>query len=70
MPDPQNVRAIVEMPQPEILRWCVRSAPVLSYYKLYEALEAQCGSSQAGIGAALMQGGHPKAYASRALTET
>ena len=43
---------------------------MLSYYKLYEALEAQCGSSQAGIGAALMQGGHPKAYASRALTET
>ena len=46
------------------------SAPVLSYYKPNEPLEVQCDSSQAGLGAALMQGGHPIAYASRALTET
>ena len=43
---------------------------LLSYYKPGEPLEVQCDSSQAGLGAALMQGGHPIAYASRALTET
>ena len=31
----------------------------LSYYKPNEPLEVQCESSQAGLGAALMQGGHP-----------
>ena len=45
----------------------IAAAPVLAYYK---PLEVQCDSSQAGLGAALMQGGHPIAYASRALTET
>ncbi|KAL9968060.1 hypothetical protein ACROYT_G026386 [Oculina patagonica] len=55
--------------------WCevkklIASAPVLSYYKPDEPLEVQCDSSLAGLGAALMQGGHPIAYASRALTET
>ena len=119
-PDPEKVRAIVEMPRPEkrddILRlngmvnylsrflpnlsdvmkplrdlthkdavWCwddlqekawndvknlIVSAPVLAYYKPSEVLEIQCDSSQSGLGAALMQNGHPIAYASRALTET
>ena len=32
--------------------------------------EIQCDSSQSGLSAALMQNGHPIAYASRALTET
>ena len=45
-------------------------APVLSYYKPNEPLEVQCDSSKAGLGAALTQGGHPIAYASRALMET
>ncbi len=35
-----------------------------------EVLEIQCNSSQSGLGTALMQNGHPIAYASRALTET
>ena len=48
----------------------IASAPVLAYYKPGEPLEVQCDSSQAGLGVALMQGGHPIAYASRALTET
>ena len=48
----------------------IASAPVLAYYKPGEPLEVQCDSSQAGLGAALMQSGHPIAYASRALTET
>ncbi|XP_022789646.1 uncharacterized protein LOC111329277 [Stylophora pistillata] len=48
----------------------ITSTPMLSYYKPDELLEVQCDSSQAGLGAAFMQGGHPLAYASRALTET
>ena len=46
------------------------SAPLLAYYKPSEVLEIQCDSSQSGLGAALMQDGHPIAYTSRALTET
>ena len=45
------------------------SAPVLAYYRSGEVLEIQRDSSQSGLGAALMQNGHPIAYASRALTE-
>ena len=48
----------------------IASAPVLAYYKPTEVLEIQRDSSQSGLGAALMQNGHPIAYASRALTET
>ena len=48
----------------------IASAPILAYYKPTEVLEIQCDSSQSGLGAALMQNGHPIAYASRALTET
>ena len=43
----------------------IASAPVLAYYKPTEVLEIQCDSSQSGLGAALMQNGHPTgAYAS------
>jgi len=48
----------------------IASAPVLAHYKPDEPLAVQCDSSQAGLGADLMQGGHPIAYASLALTET
>ena len=48
----------------------IASALALAYYKPGELLEAQCDGSQAGLGSALMQGGHPIAYACRALTET
>jgi len=48
----------------------IASAPVLAYYKPGEPLAVQCDSSQAGLGAALMQGGHSIAYVSLALTET
>ena len=48
----------------------IASAPVLAYYKPGESLEVQCDSSQAGLGAAVMQSSHPIAYASQALTET
>ena len=43
---------------------------VLAYYKPSESLEIQCDSSQTGLGVALMQSGHPIAYASRTLSET
>ena len=46
------------------------SAPVLAYYKPTEVLEIQCDSIQSRLRAALMQNGHPIAYASRAFTET
>ena len=52
------------------MKGLIASAPVLAYYKPGEPLVVQCDSSQAGLGTALMQGGHPIAYASRALTET
>lgn len=42
---------------------------VLAYHKPSENLEIQCDSSQAGLGMALMQNGHPIAYASRTLSE-
>lgn len=41
------------------------TALVLAYYKLSESLQIQCDSSQTGLGVALMQKGHPIAYASR-----
>ena len=46
------------------MKGLIASAPVLAYYKPGEPLELQCDSSQAGLGAALMQGGHPIVYAS------
>ena len=52
------------------LKGLIASAPVLANYKPGEPLEVQCDSSQAGLGAALMQSVHPIAYSSRALTET
>ncbi|PFX33304.1 Retrovirus-related Pol polyprotein from transposon 17.6 [Stylophora pistillata] len=83
-PDPQRFKAITEMPRPEKpedvsrlnekawneVKSLIASAPVLSYYKPDELLEVQCDSSQAGLGAVLMQGGQPLAQASRTLTET
>ena len=35
-----------------------------------EEVTLQCDASQSGLGAALLQGGQPVAYASRALTPT
>ncbi|CAB3998069.1 Hypothetical predicted protein [Paramuricea clavata] len=48
----------------------IAMTPVLAYYKPSESLEIQCDSSQTGLGVALMQNGHPIAYASRTLSET
>jgi len=54
----------------ETLKTVVSSAPVLRYYNLGEEVTLQCDASQSGLGVALLQGGQPVAYASRALTET
>ena len=43
-------------------------APVLKYYNPNEPLTIQVDASSKGIGCALVQGGKPVAYASRALT--
>ena len=48
----------------------VTEAPILSYYDPTHELEIQCSANQRGLGAALLQGGRPIAYTSRALTDT
>ena len=54
----------------ERLKQAVSATPVLRYYNLKEDVTIQCDASQRGLGAALLQGGQPVAYASRALTDT
>ena len=48
----------------------LRSEPVLKYFDSSKPTVLQCDSSQNGLGATLIQGGLPVAYASRALTST
>ena len=36
----------------------IASGPVIAYYKISKPSEVQCDNSQAGLGVALMQGGH------------
>ena len=48
----------------------ISTAPVLAYYDVTKPVIIQCDASQTGLGAALLQDGHPIAYSSRALTET
>ena len=54
----------------EKLKEAVSNTPILQYYNLSEEVTLQCDTSQAGLGATLLQGGQPVAYASRALTPT
>ena len=54
----------------ERLKKAVSATPVLRYYNLKEDVTFQCDASQRGLGAVLLQGGQPVAYASRALTGT
>ena len=54
----------------EKLKEAVSNVPILRYYNLSEKVTLQCDNSQSGLGAALLQGGQPVAYASRALTPT
>ncbi|KAL0159196.1 hypothetical protein M9458_042921, partial [Cirrhinus mrigala] len=48
----------------------ITNAPVLKYYNCDEELTIQCDASEEGLGAALMQGGKPVTFTSRALTRT
>ena len=48
----------------------VAAHPVLRYYDVKQPVTIQCDSSETGLGAALLQGGQPVAYASRTLTMT
>ena len=48
----------------------ITEAPVLKFYKSTEKVTLQCDASQYGLGACLMQNGHPVTYASRSLTNS
>ena len=48
----------------------ITQAPVLQYYDVNKEVSLECDSSEVGLGAVIKQGGHPIAYASRALTKT
>ena len=48
----------------------ITHAPVLQYYDVNKEVSLECDSSEVGLGAVIKQGGHPIAYASRALTKT
>jgi hypothetical protein len=52
------------------LKALLSSSPVLQYYDASKNVVVQCDSSQAGLGACLLQDGRPVEYASRALTKT
>ena len=52
------------------IKKAITQVPVLKYFNDKERATLQCDSSGLGIGVALMQGGQPVAYASRALTST
>ena len=54
----------------EQLKEAVSVSPILRYYNLQEKVTIQCDASQHGLGAVLLQGGQPVAYASQALTPT
>ena len=43
-------------------------APVLKFYDVKQDVTVECDASQTGLGATLLQEGHPVAFASRALT--
>ena len=46
------------------------TAPILAFFDPKRATTLQCDASKSGLGAALLQGNHVIAYASRALSET
>jgi len=52
------------------LKKLMTSAPVLKYYSTTEPITLSADASQAGLGAVLVQGNRPVAYASKALTDT
>ena len=47
------------------IKHLLTSSPVLKYYNVDEDVTLQCDASDKGLGAALLQGGQPVAYALR-----
>ncbi|GAA6081771.1 uncharacterized protein K02A2.6-like [Tachysurus ichikawai] len=54
----------------ESLKTALTKSPVLRFYDHKKPLTIQADSSKDGLGACLLQEGHPVCYASRALTDT
>ena len=52
------------------LKALLAAAPILAHFNDSKPLLVQCDSSKDGLGAVLMQEGHPLYYASRSLTAT
>ena len=52
------------------LKNLITSAPILAYFDVGKPVIIQCDASQRGIGAALIQEGHPIAFTSRSMTPT
>ena len=50
------------------IKKAVTETPVLRYYSLEKEVVLQCDASSSGLAAALLQGGLPVAYCSRAMT--
>ena len=46
------------------------TSPLLRYYNPKDQLMIQFGASEKGLGAAVLQKGHPVVFGSRALTDT
>ena len=46
------------------------TSPLLKYYNPEDELTIQCGASEKGVGAAVLQKGQPVAFASRDPTDT
>ncbi|XP_054918600.1 uncharacterized protein [Dermacentor andersoni] len=53
----------------EALCQALITAPILSYFDPKKAVTLSVDASQSGVGAVLMQDGHPVAFSSRSLTE-
>ena len=54
----------------EQVKEILSAAPVLNFFDLKESVELQCDAWDKGLGACLMQGGQPVAYALRCMMET
>ena len=54
----------------EEVKKLITSTPIMSYFDVTKPVIIQCDASQKGVGASLIQDGHPVAFASRSLTTT
>lgn len=52
------------------LKTCLTKRPILQYYSMNIPIIISVDASSTGLGACLMQNGHPVCYASKALTKT